>query len=95
MSPVEREKRNRLGRILAAAFLVALFFGPGPGLRLINPDPADPTATFTFLGLPKVYAWGLFWYGVELTIILIAYFKVWRSDDEEPEASGPKEAADG
>ena len=95
MSAAEREKRRKLGRVLAVAFIVALILGPGPGLRLINPDINDPGAAFTILGLPKVYAWGLFWYGVELVIILTAYFKVWRGDNEESETVESKEASDG
>lgn len=89
----EREKRQKLGRILAVAFVLALILGPGPGLRLINPDINDPNAAYTVFGLPKVYAWGLFWYGVELAIILTAYFKIWRSD--EAEAPRSKEASHG
>ena len=34
MSVSDRESRERLGRILAVAFVLVLFIGPGPGLRL-------------------------------------------------------------
>jgi len=95
MSNPEREKRQKLGRVLALAFVLALILGPGPGLRLINPDISDPEAAYTILGLPRVYAWGLFWYGVELAIILTAYFKVWRGDDKGETNAGAKEAARG
>jgi hypothetical protein len=95
MSSVEREKRGKLGRLLAVVFVIALILGPGPGLRLINPDINDPNAAFTLFGLPKVYAWGLFWYGVELVIILTAYFKVWRGDDGDRATDEPKETSHG
>ena len=78
---MDKPHRN-LSRILIAVFLIAMFMGSGPGLRLINPDPTDPNAVFTFLGLPKIYAWGLLWYAVQLTVILIAYFKIWITSDE-------------
>ena len=64
-------------RLVIAAFVLAMFMGPGPGLRLINPDPSDPNATFTFAGVPILYAWGLFWYFVQLVAIIIAYKKLW------------------
>lgn len=74
-------KRKKLGKILAVAFVAVLAMGAGPGLLLINPDVNDPGATFTFWGLPKVYAWGLLCYGLEVAIVVTAYFKVWRDDD--------------
>ncbi len=70
--------QKKLATILTILFLLAMFMGSGPGLRLINPDPADPNAVFTVVGLPKIYVWGLMWYGVQLTVILIAYFKIWK-----------------
>lgn len=71
------EGRRRLGAALAVVFLVAMVMGSGPGLYLVNPDPADPQARFTLLGLPTIYAWGLLWYAVQLAAVLTAYFKVW------------------
>lgn len=65
-------------RLVIAAFVLAMLMGPGPGLRLINPDPSDPNAVFTFMGIPTVYAWGLFWYLVQLVAIIVAYKKLWR-----------------
>ena len=81
MAPQEHNPARKLSILLTAIFLVSMFMGSGPGLHLINPDPTDPNAVFTFLGLPKIYAWGLLWYAVQLTVILIAYFKIWTADD--------------
>lgn len=67
-----------LKHIVIAVFLLAMVMGPGPGLRLINPDASDPNATFTFAGIPILYAWGLFWYFVQLVAIIIAYKKLWK-----------------
>ena len=72
--------RKTLSILLAVVFLVAVTMGSGPGIRLINPDPTDPQAVFTILGLPKIYVWGLWWYVVQLGAILIAYFKLWKDD---------------
>ena len=55
-----------------------MIMGPGPGLRLINPDASDPNATFLFAGIPIIYAWGLFWYAIQLIAIIIAYKKLWK-----------------
>lgn len=71
------EGKGRLAIVLAAVFLVAMVMGSGPGLYLVNPDPSDPQARFTVLGLPTIYAWGLLWYGVQLMAVLTAYFKLW------------------
>ena len=72
--------RKKLATLLTVIFLLAMFMGSGPGLRLINPDLGDPNAIFIILGLPKVYVWGLVWYGVQLSVILIAYFKLCNCD---------------
>lgn len=72
--------RKTLSILLAVVFLIAITMGSGPGIRLINPDPADPHAVFTILGLPKIYVWGLWWYVVQLGAILVAYFKLWKDD---------------
>ena len=88
MSSAEKEKRKKLGMILSVVFLFVMFMGPGPGVQLINPDPADPNAVFTFMGVPKVYAWGVLWYSIQLVIVGLLYTKVWVAD--EPLASGAK-----
>ena len=69
--------RKNLGWVLAIIFVVALLMGPGPGLLLVN----KPEPTF---GLPTLYVWGLLWYVVEVTVVVLAYFFVWsRSVDDE------------
>ena len=65
--------RARLGWILTAAFAFAMFMAVGPGVLLVNrPD--------TFIGLPLLYAWGIFWYLVIVVIALAAYRFVWVDD---------------
>lgn len=81
MSAADKEKRKKLGVILSIAFLFAMFMGPGPGVLLINPDAADPNAVFTFMGVPKVYAWGVLWYSIQLVIVGLLYAKVWVAEE--------------
>ena len=39
---------RKLTKVVAGLFIAAMIMGPGPGLRLINPDPSDPNAVYTF-----------------------------------------------
>lgn len=68
--------------VLSVLFVVAVFMGAGPGLHLINPDAADPEATFTTFGLPTIYLWGLAWYAVQFGVIVVAYRRYWSRDDD-------------
>ena len=70
-------RRRLLGIVLSMIFLLAIVMGAGPGIYLVNPDPADPDASLTFVGMPVVYAWVIFWFLVEAGVVLVAYFTVW------------------
>ena len=77
-SLMQKKKRGTLGVVLCLVFVFALFMGAGPGVNLVNPDPTDPTATFTLFGrVPVIYAWVAFWYMVEAAVAAIAYFYLW------------------
>lgn len=78
----EIARRPRLSASLVAVFALALLMGTGPGLYLINPDPADPQARFTYGGVPVLYLWGLLWYGVQIVVILTAYYAIWSNDTD-------------
>lgn len=81
MKSREGTRGKLLGPALVAVFLVALVLGAGPGIWLVNsPEQVSLGAGFR---LPRIYAWGLLWYLVEATCVLLAYFLVWRSPDEE------------
>ena len=69
-------------RLLFVLFLLAMIMGSGPGLYLVNPDISAPNPSFTTFGLPTIYVWGLFWYAVQLGVILRAYFYHWKDDDD-------------
>ena len=64
---------SRTGWWLSMLFLAALFTGAGPGILWVNQPK-------TWLGLPQLYAWGIFWCGVEALIVLAAYLTVWRDE---------------
>ena len=82
MENAKPAKKCPLPWIIGLGLLFALIMGPGPGLNLVNPDPADPEATRVVLGLPIVYAWGLLWFGVQVALLLTAYFTVWSRDEQ-------------
>ena len=77
-----KKHRQRLGLVLFLVFALAMVMGPGPGLRLVNPEPAAAREGLLFLGLPVVYAWGLFWYGVQAAVVLTACFTIWKPSEE-------------
>ncbi|MBT6147451.1 MAG: hypothetical protein HOH74_18585 [Gemmatimonadetes bacterium] len=68
--------------LLVVLFLLAIVLGAGPGIHLVNPDPTDPTASFTTFGLPTIYVWGLLWYAVQLGVIIVAYCRYWTPVDD-------------
>ena len=70
----EPKPKSKLGLILTWVFVVALVMGPGPGLVLAN----RPTTIF---GIPALYFWGLLWYVVEVSVVVIAFFCVWPKED--------------
>ena len=72
--------KTRLSKILAAIFIFAAIMGPGPGLYLVNPSPEDAT-TATFLGMPVLFAWAVFWFFVQAGVVLVAYCKLWTKQD--------------
>jgi len=67
--------RKKIGWILAGLYAAAFFFSNGPGLSLIKNAP-------DIAGFPPLYCWAVFWFVIQFTILLTAFFLVWR--DEEP-----------
>ena len=49
--------------------------GPGPGLYLIN---GYAKAGGSIFGLPALYAWCLFWFAIEVAIVVIAARTLWK-----------------
>ena len=82
---MQNSKKKKLSIYLSGAMVFAMLMGPGPGLRLVNPDVNDPSASFSVAGIPVIYLWGLFWFIVQVIIVGIAYFTVW---DEQEEVIG-------
>jgi len=73
---------SRRGVILAVAMVVATAAGSGPGILLVNPDPGDPDATWSILGMPVLFVWAVAWFLVQVSVVVIAYRTVWREDAE-------------
>ena len=71
-------RRTRLACILTALFLLATAMGAGPGLALVTPGAGETPATF--LGMPALYVWLVFWFGVEVAVIAIASVLLWRDE---------------
>jgi hypothetical protein len=71
-------KSSRSGWWLAGLFLAALLMGAGPGVLLVN-QPA------TWFGFPRLYVWALFWCAVEIAIVVVAYWTVWRAAERSHE----------
>ena len=69
--------RKTLTVVLSLVFLLAMVMGTGPGIYLINPDPTEPNVDCSFLGVPVIYGWAVFWFLVQAVVVLIAYFRLW------------------
>lgn len=81
MIELSKSGRKKLGVVLGVVFMLALVMGPGPGIYLVNPNPADPNARFTLFGMPIIYVWAVFWFVVQAAVVLVAYFLVWDRDN--------------
>ena len=79
---MDAQKKKRLSIGLTLAMVFAMIMGPGPGLRLVNPDITAPAAPYIVFGIPVIYAWGIFWFVVQLVIVVTAYRTVWVDEDE-------------
>ena len=82
MADQKTEENRLLGQILFGVFAFALLMGPGPGILLINPDPADPETNRFILGMPIVYVWAVLWLGVQALCVILAYLFIWRNSDK-------------
>jgi len=51
-------------------------------LHLVNPEPTTARDSLLFLGLPVIYAWGLFWYGVQAAVVVTACLTIWKPSDD-------------
>ena len=81
-APNKTTRQRRFGLVLFAVFALAMGMGPGPGLRLVNPEPTAARDSLLFLGLPVIYAWGLFWYGVQAAVVVTACLTIWKSRED-------------
>ena len=79
---MEDARKKRLAIFLSVAMVFTMLMGPGPGLRLINPDVNGVAESFSVAGIPVIYLWGLLWFFVQVVIVVVAYFTVWNEQDE-------------
>ncbi|MBX2820739.1 MAG: hypothetical protein KTR29_13690 [Rhodothermaceae bacterium] len=79
---MEESKKKKLAMYLSIAMVFAMLMGPGPGLRLVNPDIESASPNLTVGGLPIIYLWGLFWFAVQVIIVVVAYYTVWNEQDK-------------
>ena len=68
--------------VLSILFVLTIVMGAGPGVYLVNPDPADPEAVRFFMGMPVVYVWSVGWFLVEAAVVVIAYFTIWSKEGD-------------
>ena len=69
-------------RLLAIVFVFAMAMGSGPGLYLVNPSENAAQSDLLFAGLPIIYVWGLMWYIVQMSVIIRAYTRYWKNEDD-------------
>ena len=81
-APNKTTRQHRFGLVLFAVFALAMVMGPGPGLRLINPEPTAARESLLILGVPVGYAWGLFWYGVQAAGVVSACLTIWKPSQD-------------
>lgn len=72
--------RNRLGWAVFVTFALALIMGTGPGILLVN--SAEPVLVGG-VELPRLYAWGLVWYAVEVGCVIVACVLLWTREDAD------------
>ena len=87
-SQTHKCRSGTLSVVLTVSMIVTMVMGVGPGLWLINPDKPGESA-FGLWGLPKVYLWGLLWYAVQVVLVGVACFTVWRTDPDDDETGIP------
>ncbi|NNE91053.1 MAG: hypothetical protein HKN23_05355 [Verrucomicrobiales bacterium] len=68
---MEPARRKRLATILIIVFFAAMLMGAGPGAFLVN-------GKGPILGMPAIYAWVVSWFFVQASMVVIAYFTVWK-----------------
>ena len=82
MSESPKIQQRTLKITLGVLFVLALAMGTGPGLYLVNPDPAGSTLPATVLGMPILFVWAAVWLFVLMAIVLMAYVRLWSREEE-------------
>ena len=73
-------------RVFLSILAVALVMGPGPGMYLVNDLARDGHSV---AGIPVLYAWAVFWFGVMAVCVLGLHRLVWtRENDDREDGDG-------
>lgn len=59
---------------LTLGYIAAFLFSNGPGILLVN-------RAELVLGFPPLYLWAVFWGAVQVSILIAAYFLVWKEGE--------------
>jgi len=66
--------RLSLGKLLLIIYAVSLLFSNGPGVLLVN-------RSTLVAGFPLLYLWTVAFWLLQMSIIMVAYFRVWKDED--------------
>ena len=85
---MNKSEKKKLFRRLLILFAFTYLLSNGPGLLLVN----KPVLV---CGMALLYVWALFWAIVQIGIILFAYFKLWKDEDDDFDQSDAGQAMAG
>ena len=69
--PPESRAISARAKCLLLIFLGTIVMGPGPGVLLVN-------GKGPIFGMPAVYTWLVGWWIIQVSVVVVAYFTVWR-----------------
>jgi hypothetical protein len=80
------EEKKKLFRKLLYLFIFSFLMSNGPGVLLVNKP-------LLIAGIPILYLWALGWATVQISLIIYAYYKLWRDETDDESASGQSQPA--
>ena len=80
------EEKRKLFRKLLYLFIFAFLMSNGPGVLLVNKP-------LLLAGIPILYLWALGWATVQISLIIYAYYKLWRDETDDESTPGQSQPA--